>query len=203
MRIKHPLQTLLKSGSLCLTPPPEHPTHTHTPLYSLCTYSLLPALTKRRKTRKFNNAFERQDYLRRRRHCYAASEISCALLSVCSWNTPSLPLFTLFYPFYSVNLAKDSPQKHIKTLLWCHGRQLTSGVQNYRLLGMWHILDQLGGKNARVCVLVCASVCVCEWGGISNWGGWVYCLFALKQATSLMKRCRGRFETTHFCQFEK
>lgn len=33
--------------------------------------------------------------------------------------------------------------------------------------------------------------------------GWVFCLFVLNQATSLMKRCRGRFETTHFCQFEK
>lgn len=92
MRIKHPLQTLLKSASLCLTPPPPLYQHTHirrhTPLCSLCTHSLLPALTKRRKTRKFNNAFERQDYLRRRRHCYAASEISCALLSICSHYTP-------------------------------------------------------------------------------------------------------------------
>lgn len=65
-------------------PPPPHPPHP----FSLCTHSLLPALTKRRKTRKFNNAFERQDYLRRRLHCYAASEISCALLSVCSHHTP-------------------------------------------------------------------------------------------------------------------
>lgn len=185
MRIKHPLQTLLKSGSLCLTPPPHtHTPHTHTrkPLYSLCTHSLLPALTKRRKTRKFNNAFERQDYLRRRRHCYAASEISCALLSVCSCYTPSLPLCTLFYPFYSLKLAKDSPQKHIKTLLWCHGRQLTSGVQNYRLLGMWHILDQLGGKNARVCVLVCECVCMGGRGGGHQQLGWVGILFVCFKA---------------------
>lgn len=84
MRIKHPLQTLQKSGSLCLTPHQYPPP----PSFSLCTHSLLPALTKRRKTRKFNNAFERQDYLRRRLHCYAASEISCALLSVCSHRTP-------------------------------------------------------------------------------------------------------------------
>lgn len=102
MRIKHPLQTLQKSGSLCLTPPPR---------FSLCTHSLLPALTKRRrKTRKFNNAFERQDYLRRRLRCYAASEISCALLSVCSHHTPS-PLFSLISPSILPNLAKDSPQK--------------------------------------------------------------------------------------------
>ena len=102
-------------------------------------------------------------------------------------------------PFHSRTWLKTALKKHIKTLLWCHGRQLTPRVQNYRLLGMWHILDGLGGKCG----------CDCSGGvgggllGLCDWGGWVYCLFVLKQATSLMKWCRGRFETTHFCQFEK
>lgn len=125
------------------------------PLFSLCTHSLLPALTKRRrKTRKFNNAFERQDYLRRRLRCYAASEISCALLSFCSHHIPPSFPFTLLFPLLP-SLAKDSPQKHIKTLLWCHGSQLTPRVQIYRLLGMWHILDGWGGK----CACACSGEC--------------------------------------------
>lgn len=104
MRIKPLLQTLQKSGSLCLTPPPPPPQ------FSLCTHSLLPSLTKRRrKTRKFNNAFERQDYLRRRLRCYAASEISCALLSFCSHHIPSS--FHSSLPFLLPRLVKDSPQK--------------------------------------------------------------------------------------------
>lgn len=184
MRIKHPLQTLQKTGSLCLA------LHHRHPLFSLCTHFPLPALTKRRKTRKFNNAFERQDYLRRRLHCYAASEISCALLSVCSHHIP--PFFHSSFPSTPLTWLKTALKKHIKTLLWCHGRQLTPGVQNYRLQGMWHILDGLGDKCA----------CACARRGAGS-GGWVHCLFVLKRATSLMKWCRGRFETTHFCQLEK
>lgn len=119
---------------LTLFNPPPH--------FSLCTHSLLPALTKRRrKTRKFNNAFEREDYLRRCLRCYAASEISCALLSFCSHHIFSLPSL-----FYSLGWLKTALKKHIKTILWCHGRQLTPGVQNYRLPGMWHISIGWGGK---------------------------------------------------------
>lgn len=159
MRIKPLLQTLQKSGSLCLTPPP--------PQFSLCTHSLLPSLTKRRrKTRKFNNAFERQDYLRRRLRCYAASEISCALLSFCSHHIPSS--FHSSLPFYSPSWLKTALKKHIKTLLWCHGRQLTPGVQNYRLPGMWHIFGRVGWQ-----------VCMADFSGRVGIGkgGCVICLF--------------------------
>lgn len=97
--------------SLFNTPPHTLPLPPPPLSFSLCTHSLLPALTKRRKTRKFNNAFERQDYLRRRLHRYAASEISCALLSVCSHHTPSLIFFFAPLSLLLPNLAKDSPQK--------------------------------------------------------------------------------------------
>lgn len=80
-----------------------------TPPLPVHTHALRLALTKRRrKTRKFNKAFERQDYLRRRRRCYAASEISCALLSLCSHHIPpSFAILSLPLP----GLAKDSPKK--------------------------------------------------------------------------------------------
>lgn len=157
MRIKHPLKTLQKSGSLCLIP--------HTLFFSLCTHSLLPALTKRRKTRKFNNAFERQDYLRRCLRCYAVSEISCALLSVCSHHTP--PSFHSTLHSTPLTWLKTGLKKYIKTLLWCHGRQLAPWVQNYRLLGVWHIL-----------VGWVASVHVPTQGGcMHDCGGCIVCLF--------------------------
>lgn len=130
MRIKQPLQTSQKSASLCLThhlPSPFLPLHTHT---------LLPVLTKRRrKTRKFNNALERQDYLRRHTRCYAVSEISCALLSFCSHHfSPSLPPLLLYPPTPLVWLKTSVKKAHQNCLLmpW----QLASGEQNYRLLGM-------------------------------------------------------------------
>lgn len=110
MRIKQPLQTSQKSAALCLThhlPSPFLPLHTHT---------LLPVLTKRRrKTRKFNNALERQDYLRRHTRCYAVSEISCALLSFCSHHfSPSLPPLLLYPPTPLVWLKTSVKKKPSK-----------------------------------------------------------------------------------------
>jgi len=67
------------------------------------------------KTRKFNNAFERQDYLRRRLRCYAESEISCALLSFCSHHIPSS--FHVSLPLLPIAWLKTALKKHIKTLL--------------------------------------------------------------------------------------
>lgn len=155
MRIKHPLQTLQKSGSLCLTPPPR---------FYLCTHSLLPALTKRRrKTRKFNNAFERQDYLRRRLRCYAASEISCALLSVCSHHTP--PSFHSSLP----NLAKDSPQKAHQNSPLMPWQAINPSSPKLQIAGDVTHFGWVGWQ-----------VCMCLLRGVWDWGGWVLLFVCFK-----------------------
>lgn len=160
--------------SLSLFKPPHPHPHTHTLTHTFTpsphTRSSLP-WQREEKTRKFNNAFERQDYLRRRRHCYATSEILCALLSVCSHYTPP----SLHSSIHSTPLTwlKTALKNHIKTLLWCHSRQLTSGVQNTDCWGCDTIWNSWVA-SMHVCVRKVGG----GWGdaGISNWGGYIVCL---------------------------
>ena len=165
MRIKHPLQTLQKSGSLCLTPPPPT-THPGSP--SAHTLSSLP--WQREEEKQENSIMPWRGRITWGDARAAAPRVKSHVPSSPYAPTTSLPLFTplsLLLP----SLAKDSPQKkkHIKTLLWCHGRQLTPRVQNYRLPGMWHILDGWGVK----CSCARSGGCA-ELGWV---GGCIVCLF--------------------------
>ncbi len=181
MRIKHPLQTLQKSGSLCLTPPPQ---------CSLCTHSLLPALTKRRRKTR-NSIMPLRGRITWGDACAAMPRVKSHVPSSPSALTTPLPLFTplsLLFP----NLAKDSPQKAHQNSPLMPWQAINPSSPQLQIAGD---VTQFG--------CVGWQVCMCLLKGVCNWGGWVYCLFVLKQATSLMKWCCGRFETTHFCQFEK
>lgn len=141
MRIKHPLQTLQKSSSLCLTPPTPYSPSAHT-------LSSLP--WQREEEKQENSIMPLRGRITWGDACAAMLRVKSHVPSSPSALTTSLPPFTPLFLLLP-SLAKDSPQKHIKTLLWCHGRQLTPRVQIYRLLGMWHILDGWGGKCACAC----------------------------------------------------
>lgn len=89
--------------------------------------------------------------------------------------TSPLPLFT-HLSLLPPNLAKDSPQKAHQNSSLMPWQAINPSSPKLQIAGDVTHFGWVGWQ-----------VCKCLLTGMWDLGGWVYCLFVLKQATSLMK----------------
>lgn len=151
MRIKHPLQTLQKSGSLCLTPLPISP----------CAHILSSVPWQREEEKQENSIMPLRGRITWGDACAAMPRVKSHVPSSPSALTTSLPLFpplSLLLP----SLAKDRPQKaHQNSPLmpwqainpWSPKLQIAWDVTHFGWLGWQVCMCLILGAGAGGCIV--------------------------------------------------